>query len=440
MTNIAGSMFLRRCNLRLARGPVTLNPRPKRVISALPICHASIGYPIASHHPLRHRAYRASSSDTFSNAIDKQNVSEAQRRAAQLELQQMNQSTSRILGLQLTSNNVSEVISEATVNEVKSAIHYWSRRWYMHFHPGFRRAAKGSALCASDFKTFMESTQQDVAKESDLLEPTNFSGDHGARQAEKLLDWAISNDLVARGAFDSSMDQSRMNKEEHLGMSPNLPFVNIIETYLLPTVYGGVGNSIEESAREEALGLSRKNEYGTALKHSVINTSYIRALADATRVMKKMKHTQSTYHAQVAPDTLSIKAELNVWAKRAILLGRGTADDIALLRQSEEDSANEEGIEMYGSEADTVQGCMRAMDAIITQAEKKFATQNNENLRPSVDWYNHFIGALARSGTECALAKAQQVLGGMEAYEANVEISKDGRKCYAAPDVITYNG
>ena len=351
----------------------------------------------------------------------------------------MNQSTSRILGLHLNSDNVSEVISEATVNEVKSAIHYWSRRWYMHFHPGFRRAAKGSALCASDFKTFVESTQHDAATES-LHDPTNFSGDHGARQAEELLDWAISNNLVSRGAFESSMDQSRMVKEEHLGLSPNLPFVNIIETYLLPTVYGGVGNSIEESAREESLSMSRKNEYGTALKHSAINSSYVRALADATRVVKKMKHTQSTYPEQVVPDTLSTKAELNVWSKRAILLGRGTADDIALLRQLEEDSANEEGIEMYGSEADTVQGCMGAMEAIITQAETKFAAQHDENFRPSVDWYNHFIGALARSDTEYALAKVKQVLEGMEAYGENREIAQDGRKCYAAPDVITYNG
>ena len=437
-------MFLRRCNLVKqkkwrARGPVTLNPRPKRVISALPLCHASVEYPGVGHHPLHHInqarwAYRASSSDSLKN------VSEAQRRAAQLELQQMNQSTSRILGLHLTSNNASEVLSEATVNEVKSAIHYWSRRWYMHFHPGFRRAAKGSALCASDFKTFMESTQQEVAKESDLLDLTNFSGDHGARQAEKLLDWAISNDLVSRGAFESSMDQSRLAKEEHLGLSPNLPFVNIIETYLLPTVYGGVGNSVNESAKDEILSLSRKNEHGIALKHSIINSSYVRALADATRVMKKMKHTQSTYHGQVTPDTLSTKAELNVWSKRAILVGKGTADDIALLRQLEQDSANEEGIEMYGSEADTVQGCIEAMDAIITQAETKFVTRNNENLRPSVDWYNHFIGALARSDTECALAKAQQVLAGMEAYERNRDIAAEGRKCYAAPDVITYNG
>ena len=76
----------------------------------------------------------------------------------------MNRSTSRLLSmklrpLQTTNNNEKHddsdvshtnssipLISEAIVNEARVALHYWSRRWYMHFHPGFGRAAKGSAL------------------------------------------------------------------------------------------------------------------------------------------------------------------------------------------------------------------------------------------------------------------------------------------------------
>ena len=70
-----------------------------------------------------------------------QPVSDEQRRAAQLELDRMNTSTSRLL--QMTS---ALPISEAIVNETRVALNYWSRRWYIHFHPGFGRAAKGSQL------------------------------------------------------------------------------------------------------------------------------------------------------------------------------------------------------------------------------------------------------------------------------------------------------
>ena len=66
-----------------------------------------------------------------------QPISEAQRRAAQLELDRMNESTSRLL--QMTNVPVSDSI----VNEARVALNYWSRRWYMHYHPGFGRAAKG---------------------------------------------------------------------------------------------------------------------------------------------------------------------------------------------------------------------------------------------------------------------------------------------------------
>ena len=41
---------------------------------------------------------------------------------------------------------------------------------------------------------------------------------------------------------------------------------------------------------------------------------------NTARVMKKMKHLQSTCPEQLSPDTLSVVTEPNVWSKRAILL------------------------------------------------------------------------------------------------------------------------
>lgn len=399
-------------------------------------------------------------------------------------------------------------ISEAIINEVRVALNYWSRRWYMHFHPGFGRAAKGSALSLDVLRKWNGGdglniglhgiAQQDANSDldDDERQPTsaiqNVSGDFGARQAERLLDWSMSNNLVTHGVFDQNSEDilSHMEGEDleggNLGSSPNLTCVNIIETYLLPTAYGGVGGAVGGAGMAASGSVNVDNmdrtlataavhdqyNFATLTKHFTINSSYVHAVVDATRVMQKMKRFQSEFPSKLSPDTLSIKAELNVWSKRAMIFARNqnisggggivagsvvdgapiinnadTSDPKDMLKALELEHASANGGEVYGDDAYTLQGCLNKMESILSRAEEQYISTEDERIRPSVDWYNHVLGAWARSDLGGALETAKQILGGMETYDdalvdnrANERISNGNiRKCWASPDTISYN-
>ena len=85
------------------------------------------------------------------------------------------------------------------------------------------------------------------------------------------------------------------------------------------------------------------------------------------------------------------------------------------------------------------------METILAEAENRYATMKDDRVRPSVDWYNHIIGAWARSDLDDALKKTNQFLHGMEQYgktEDDVDnyTDSDIRQCWAKPNTITYNG
>ncbi len=392
-----------------------------------------------------------------------QPISDAQRRAAQLELDRMNESTSRLL--QMTNVPVSDSI----VNEGRVALNYWSRRWYMHFHPGFGRAAKGSQLSLQALRQW---DKQDNTDNNNMIDVNRVTanneenqtnteqqiqkggGDHGARQAERLLDWSIKNNLIPHGIFDLSQEGSYIrSSDQHLASSPNLTCANIVQTYLLPCEFGGFGGS-NELVHGDSYGFTND---ATLSKHFIANASYVRALADATRVMKKMKHLHSTYPDQVSPDTLSVVTELNVWSKRAILLNEIQTKDslsgsnaslnsgnlLESLKTLEQD--DEDSIVVGYDNKYTLQGCLDYMETILAEAENRYTSTNDDRIRPTVDWYNHIIGAWARSNLDDSLEKTKKFLYGMEKYaqtEAGVDSSLDSdiRRCWAKPNTITYNG
>ena len=308
-----------------------------------------------------------------------QPISEAQRRAAQLELDRMNESTSRLL--QMTNVPVSDSI----VNEARVALNYWSRRWHMHFHPGFGRAARGSQLSLAALRQWdkHDNIDNDVIDVDGLTahneeKQTNAEqhiqqggGDHGSRQAERLLDWSIENNLIPHGIFDLSKEGSYIKSSDpHLVASPNVTCANIVQTYLLPCEFGGFGGS-NELVHGDSYGFTND---ATLSKHFIANASYVRALADATRVMKKMKHVQSTYPDQLSPDTLSIVTELNVWSKRAILLNEIQSKDsvtgskssnssnlLELLRTLEHDDDVDDSVAIAHDKKYTLQGSHRVV-------------------------------------------------------------------------------
>lgn len=441
-------------------------------------------------------------------------VSESQRRSAQLELDRMTLSTSRLLGMDLksasctTTTSISprsetsssskddqvNALSDAIVNEARVALHYWSRRWYMHFHPGFGRAAKGSALSLDALRQWdklnsigndidicgLESMEELTTIQSGSDTQPEFSmqyvgGDFGARQAERLLDWSLSNNLVPRGVFDLPRDSSHMEKEDklrgQLGVSPNLACVNIIETYLLPTAYGGAGGGNGGSA--DTIILPDLGSHAKLAKHFTINASFVHAVADATRVMKKMIRLQSEFPDFISSDSLSVKAELNVWAKRAILLGKNqrptvretdsavgcdiddfgcsSFDPIELLKSLELEDVSTNGGEMYSDDTYTFQGCLDQMETILANAESRYILTKDERMRPSCDWYNHVLGTWARStDIERAMERTKQILHGMEVYQNSLARSDynvndsswsttDHQQYLASPDIVSYN-
>ena len=387
-------------------------------------------------------------------------VSDAQRRAAQLELDRMNESTSRLL--QMTT----VPMSEAIVNEARVALHYWSRRWYMHFHPGFGRAARGSQLSLKALRQWDINTLDNMNKtlagldsipaRTNSQEQQQECGDHGARQAERLLDWSIANGLIPHGIFNLSDEISYIKTDDkNLATSPNLTCANIVQTYLLPCEFGGFGSGIyQQHTHGESNGITND---ATLSKHFIANASYVRALADASRVMNKMKKLHSTYPDQISPDTLSIITEMNVWSKRAILLneiltnenvaasnvGLNGNSHIELLQALDDDGdfgGNIENDKKY-----TLQGCLDHMETILAEAENRYVSTNDDRIRPSVDWYNHIIGAWARSDLNNALEKTKQFVHGMEQCgktEEDVDSNTENnfRRCWAKPNTITYNG
>lgn len=400
-------------------------------------------------------------------------VSEAQRRSAQLELDRMNKSTVRLIDAMSTKDDGASALSEAFVNEVRVALHYWSRRWYMHFHPGFGRAAKGSALSLDALRRWDGDANNDGggfgpggvdavdashswdgdSSSDPSLGARNMAGDHGARQAERLLDLAVSCGLVPRGLFQYPDDVSRMRgdereREEQLAaVSPNLTFANIVETYLLPTAYGGAGAGADDDQ-------SSGGNYARLSKHFAVTPSYVRAVADATRVMEKMKRVQSRYPGDICSDSLGVKTELNVWAKRRIVLEG--ADGAEVLRELELQDASTK-LEARGEDAYTVRGCLDEMESILSRAEEAYVSTGDERLRPSWDWYNHILGALTRHGdVEEAIGRAKEIVRGMEEFRAGSVGAGGGfggfepvvgdsagavavRKCHSRPNIVTYN-
>ncbi|KAL9188124.1 hypothetical protein ACHAXT_006502 [Thalassiosira profunda] len=418
-----------------------------------------------------HRRY-LSSSPNFNSGHSVKPVSEAQRRSAALELERMTKSTARLLDINITKDNE---LSAAVVNEARVALHYWARRWYMHFHPGFGRAAKGSALSLAALRRWEDGNYgnshlkgggasgggaslgvagakgEEFPSDLSNSEPM-MSGDYGAKQAERILDWALSHNLVSRGLFDNSADEDYIplnyipreyREGGSLGLFPNLACVNIMDTYLLPTAYGGVGGDTvgDESGSNAAI-----NDHATLAKHFAVTPSYVRAVVDASRVMRKMKRLQTDFPDVLSPDTLSVKAELNVWTKRAIICSDGDAKEVLKSMESEDIVAA--GWELREDEAYTLQGCLDRMESLLAAAEERYLCTKDKRIRPSVDWYNHLLGALARSQLPGALEDATRILRGMEAHADNLlengahdDRSDDGstRQCHASPDTVSYN-
>ena len=158
------------------------------------------------------------------------------------------------------------------------------------------------------------------------------------RWAKQLLDWAVSANLVPRVIFDPPNDDGDWTNDP-TSRSPNSICVNIVETYLLPAAYGGAGgvevraraadtiivddedDDNDDHDRHGSTSWGDDDRVALAKRRAIDYSARVRAVADATRAMNKMRRMHIDYPEHIYPDSLGVKVELNVWSKRAMLLG-----------------------------------------------------------------------------------------------------------------------
>ncbi len=138
--------------------------------------------------------------------------------------------------------------------------------------------------------------------------------------------------------FDPPNDNGDRTNDPTL-RSPNSICVNIVKTYLLPTAYGGargvevraraantiiIDNKDDDNDDHDRNGLTSWGDndcVALAKRRAIHYSAPVRAVADATRAMNKMRRMHIDYPEHIYPDSLGVKVELNVWSKRAMLLG-----------------------------------------------------------------------------------------------------------------------
>ena len=133
-----------------------------------------------------------------------------------------------------------------------------------------------------------------------------------ARRAKRLLDWAVSANLVPRVIFDPPNDDGYWTNDP-TSRSPNSICVNIVETYLLPAAYGGAGgvevraraadtiivddedDDNDDHDRHRSTSWGDDDRVALAKRRAIDYSVHVRAVADATRAMNKMRRMHINY-------------------------------------------------------------------------------------------------------------------------------------------------
>ncbi|KAL3805973.1 hypothetical protein ACHAW5_006580 [Stephanodiscus triporus] len=400
----------------------------------------------------------------------------------------------------------------------------------MHFHPGFGRAAKGEAIDTADaLRSWRWGDATMTASATTILIATlTTTGPCSARGGRRIGGprreagrSGCSTGPFRRISFPGIFDPERRRRPDErsdLAQSGNSICVNIVETYLLPTAYGGAGGAEvraraadtivvddedgdDDDCRRGSTSWGDDDRVDLAKRRAIDYSARVRAVADATRAMNKMRRMHADYPEHIYPDSLGVKAELNVWSKRAMLLGEErrrrdsfdrtgglggagvvvssdgvgggdvivVGDPAEMLRRLERQDASAvgqydtyggdgdgdgDGDLPYGPDAYTSRGCIERMEAILADAEAAYVSTRDERMRPSSDWYNHVLGAWARSDDVVeASRRTREILRGMEAYAdaaaaaaADADaMGGDGRddvrrmRYLASPDTVSYN-
>lgn len=342
---------------------------------------------------------------------NEENISVAQIKAAELELERMMLSTNRIL-FRSTLNDLNDIDRiESLVNEVRVTMYYWVSRWITHFHPYFALAPthvnKGLAYPAT-----ATATATSIIHNHNHANEEECYGDYGPKQAERILRWVIDMDR-------KHAEYNFLNKVVGSNLG-NIVFGNIIEAYLLPC-----GTNMTSRERFHDLqGPSKipESERSFVPLSSLTGTmnvdpsQWIPAMLQTLQMVDLM---QATYQKQ---DTLSQNSILYACSKLLVLHSR--------CKQGidwKSCCSDPTSLQMMFCKFESVQEIIHHMEKILNDMETKYKNTKNESIRPDTITYNHVLGALARGYDPDASLKAQHYLKRMEKFESlSLDIPKDG--------------
>eukprot|EP00554_Chaetoceros_debilis_P007409 CAMPEP_0194072582 /NCGR_PEP_ID=MMETSP0149-20130528/290_1 /TAXON_ID=122233 /ORGANISM="Chaetoceros debilis, Strain MM31A-1" /LENGTH=1273 /DNA_ID=CAMNT_0038752479 /DNA_START=363 /DNA_END=4187 /DNA_ORIENTATION=+ len=391
----------------------------------------------------------------------------AQRKAARLELDQMTNSTHRILALTCddlmndngngngsASSNSKGNNHMSLVNEIRVVLNYWSNRWVYIYHPYL-------AIFPTHVKyTIMDRGRNNVtsSSSSSYTKEEEQCGDYGPRQAERLLRWMRE--------LESESQNDTLNLIERvMEIDGNVVLHNIIDAYLLPCVtnmshkmrdstfeHGVTASASASASAGESSPTSQGSQEGSDFiqfssvtgNHNVNRSLWVPALYDAARAIDLMNdiHTsRNNTNVSVSGggssgsggglDRHGRNAILHTLAKLCILMANQKSYG-KLIADNSVNIGWKAGIDDNSSLPTTCE--MKSIDEVLSKMEEllqEMECESDPSFQPDIISYNHVIGTLARTNTGKGTEKSAGNRSCMEAcdraewYLRRMELSED---------------
>ena len=236
-------------------------------------------------------------------------ISPEQRKASEMELKRMSAITRRILD---QSPNDITSMDKSLVNEIRVALHYWSSRWIVRYHPFF-------SAHATHVESLLLSSKNDGDNE--------ICGDYGPRQAEKIVRWILKADKIGPG--NALIDRI-------LAVDNNAAIANIIDGYLLLCTTNMTFKEQHEGLHSHQHNPQNPQNHHTnddflhlasiTGTHKVNRSTWIPSIFRASNTIDVMYALHYSDNVALMSDTTSHNAILHTWSKLAMLLAAPNSD------------------------------------------------------------------------------------------------------------------
>lgn len=306
--------------------------------------------------------------------------SDSQRKAAELQLEQITHSTNRLLNLDTTGKTTLQPKEvELLSNEVRVALGFWSSKWIVHHHP----------FCTI-YPTHVKGLRYDEQsnKKRNIERSDEYCyGDYGPKQAEKLLDWILEMDKAypQHNFLERILCESGTN-------TANAVFANIIDAYLLPCTTGKSSTHITDDF----------TQYSSSTGSHNVNLDLWRpSISDACRIIDMMNNLIGGKRTTFEHDTNTNNSILYTWVKLSTLLGLDSSllGKVSTMQSSNgkkcingDDSVDlSNRSEASSSKMGSVNEVLNAMELKLLEMEERYFQSGKESLKPDILSYNHVV-------------------------------------------------